>query len=156
MKARITIILAAALALGAASCGAGGGSLTITGIPAQYNGMYLYYTAEFNVSAADRVGLLGCDKLNVNDGSIITCAKINNGKARLKLWTTPNIFRDHNFTAFSGSGNSMAGNVYITSTDIVTDDNYDDVQVARFNSNALIEYTNGKATVSWTALAAGS
>jgi len=156
MKARITIILAAALALGAASCGGGGAGLAITDIPAQYNGMYLYYRAEFNVSAAERVLLLGCDKLNVNDGSIITCAKINNGKARLKLWTTPNFFRDYNFTAFSGSGNSMAGIVYITITDIVTDDNHDDVEVDSFRISTPITYTNGKATVSWTALAAGS
>jgi hypothetical protein len=96
-----------------------GGTLTITDIPAEYNGMYAMFYGSNDSSVGD-VELVGAKNINFLT-QVITLPRISNGKVSLSVWKQPD---DHNSTSFpkySGSDNVM-GVIAILDSEIIDDD----------------------------------
>jgi len=149
------IAFAAVIGLTMVSCGGGdggdnengngngngnGGTLTVTGIPSEYNGKYAVYASN------DQPYLVGAQNINANTGEV-TAVQIGNGSVSLPVW----VFDNNKYTRFSGdrtvaSGNNKNGfTIYNTAT-IVSGGYVTSVYGKYLQS---ITFTNGNATVSW-------
>jgi len=112
-----------------------GGTLTVNGIPSEYNGKY----ATFNGGTLQTVLLLGAN-VNISAQSIAG-VQINNGSVSLPMWSSSNQQR------YSGN-DTIGGEIKITNS-------------AEFTSSAIayvewenplysITFSNGSATKTWS------
>jgi hypothetical protein len=63
--------------------GGGGGTFTLTGIPATYNGKYAILAAS---NEAETVQLIGCQNINMST-QVITASPITSGSVQIPMWT---------------------------------------------------------------------
>jgi hypothetical protein len=117
-----------------------GGTVTITDIPATYNGKYAYFEA-WNYS---NVQIGGCESVNMSTETI-TLVKISNEKAILPLWvfneSTGSVSKYSGSHAFNQNDKITVG---IFSTATLTDDS-EPIAAIYFSS---ITFSNGSATKS--------
>jgi hypothetical protein len=116
----------------------GGGTLTVTGIPSEYNGKYAAYS-----SVADLPFLIGAQSLDVSTG-LITAVQISNGSVNLPMWVAGN----SGYTRFSGNrtvGNSN-NTVLILNTATFSPSANNALTYKDFQS---VTFSNGNASISW-------
>jgi hypothetical protein len=114
-----------------------GGTFTLTGIPAEYNGEYVALLA---YTVSDEVTMTGYQSFNSSEQKVTAC-RISNGSVSLPLWVGPVA------SAVRYSGNDTVGTLNIARspqlfTSIVVANS-----IIRFNS---VTFTNGSATRSWS------
>jgi hypothetical protein len=124
--------------------GGGGGTLTLTGIPSEYNGKYAAYS-----SVTDLPYLMGAQSLNVSTG-VITAVQISNGSVSLPMWVAGN----SGYTRFSGNRTVGDNNnmVLILNTATFSPSANDALTFKEFQS---ITFSNGNASISWSNTSGG-
>jgi hypothetical protein len=140
--------------------GGGGGSgssgtLTVTGIPSKFNGMYAY-TMMSTQEPGSGIGLVfGGQSLNSSDGVVYKFSRISNGKANMSLWVINGIIVDKN-TGNSGfdvkrySGNEVITTVTVVIVGVENANDLDDEYVRAGVVFQQIKFSNGGATRSWS------
>ena len=115
--------------------GGSGGSLTVTGIPSQYDGEYV--RVESYVVVGDDLRL-GVGNYNSSNGQF-TGVRISNGRATLPMWieTGRNSGR---FVRYSGNDSVFLMEAYI--------ERENGAQITQ-RSIRSIQFTNGSATWTW-------
>jgi hypothetical protein len=115
--------------------GSGGGTFTLTDIPAQYNGKYARFTAAGNII------LTGAQSIDAKD---VTLPRIANGRVSIPMWIIRNAA---SFVRYTGSDTFTAGavNLYNSGSDTVNAASKEIVNIAFMN----ITFSNGNAVKSW-------
>ena len=155
-------LLALALALGLAIVGCGGGSaekpgvLTVTDIPAQYNGKYaLFRYQKYNATGSGQVIIWGS---NTTDWYNAILTQIKNGSVDLPLKTSQGQTYEGTETLNRRvvSGSPEADRLFLQ---IFENGNISNLSTEMSSERHLlagdfptISFTNGRATVSFTAL----
>jgi hypothetical protein len=139
------------------------GYLTLTDIPAAYNGKYMYYQGVGPIGTGGALGsVFGCQNFvpSYKDGIrtwTFTCIQIADGRAVLPLWlyvslvsTVDGSVVEDSLTKYSGSEVSNGffyiynSPIHIENSDLTTNERY----IASFSFRNSIQLTNGSATVS--------
>lgn len=131
---------------GGGSGGGGSGTLTLTDIPAEYNGKYVYFTMS---SPSLGTMIQGVESIGGDYNTVLTLPQIRDGKVAIKLWAPYNDgYRRYSETETSqtySGGISVGFIVYENQIlDYVTANN----AFASIGSNNAVAFTNGSATVS--------
>jgi hypothetical protein len=136
-----TGILALALVFGMTVVGCddgstngGGGILTLTDVPSEYNGKYAWLKA-----GNDEVHLLGCQSFNNATGTV-TCSLISNGTVSIPMWI---FMDDEHLEGYSGNLSNARLEVSIGNSKNAGDS---DLFYLTFGS---VDFSNGNATKSW-------
>jgi len=106
------------------------GTLTITGIPSQYNGKYV-------LCAVSGEGL-GKYTIGWQNWQLMTIPQISNGKINIPLWTTAGT----SYVGFSGNGK------FGVSFGLYNSNRTDDDEI--IGGTAIVIFSEGKATISWS------
>jgi hypothetical protein len=144
---------------GSSSSGSGGnsgsvpstsGSLTITGIPSQYNGKYVGGTSLEEVSGGYM--LLAYDGFSgTNDKGVVNLGKISGGRAVLKVWRG----NDKGVFSYSGSDSAVSFMLYILNSPSMDSDNtpgpMDFLDVAL----QTVRFSSGRGSIVWEGLFGG-
>jgi membrane protein implicated in regulation of membrane protease activity len=120
-----------------------GGTFTLTGIPAQYNGKYALINAGGETVATN---IMGFNTINMSTVTI-TLPVISNGSVSMPMWIPTN--SGESFTRYSGN-HTLWVDVVITNRQSFHDDselNEFYVTEIRFDS---VTFSNGSATRSWS------
>ena len=107
----------------------GGGTFTLTGIPAQYNGKYAIFGRAIYKGSGE-LPLIGCQ--SISSASNYTPAKISGGSVTLTMWKMVN-----------GVISGYTGNDVITQGYVVIED-------IAWMPTSPITFTNGNATKTWS------
>jgi len=119
---------------GTTSGNGGGGTLTITDIPAAHDNMYAYF-AWYNAATGGE--LWGAQNVSMAG---TTLARVINGTVSLPMWE---ITVDGRWSRYSGSATINGGELFIFSSSTLNWDN----EVDRINLGQII-FSSGNATVS--------
>jgi len=114
----------------------GGGTFTLTGIPATYNGKYAQFYASDGTNS-----IIGAESLNMMTGP--TMAKISNGSAKLTLWTGNS--NSGQYTAYKGNGTVTGAYIMIYNSATASSS-----QLAASLTLTSVTFTNGNATKAWS------
>jgi len=118
----------------------GGGKLTLTGIPAEYNGKY----AMFRCETLTKV-IVGAQSVN---SDTVRLYKISGGSVTLTLLE---MSESGNSKAYTGNDTVSDGFIGIFDTDTTSTSYYDKFAVT-FGNVDSIEFKNGSSTIKWTSI----
>ena len=120
----------------------GGGTITITDIPAEYDGKYAMFEGKYNSSGGHTklVGAQSIDDLT----QAVTLVPVSNGKVSLPGWMAPDDY-SASFAKYSGSDDVEGAIVILDSATIEADDEIQPVFMIIFGS---IQFSNGSAAKS--------
>jgi hypothetical protein len=116
---------------------ANNGTFTLTGIPSQYNGKYVFIVGECRAGE-----LLGCVSYNIETEDI-TLPRISNGRVSIPMW----LYNDSTDSLSRYSGNHTAEIEIIIFTSANANDPNSDM-IAGIYFEAVV-FSNGNATKSW-------
>jgi hypothetical protein len=119
---------------GATPGGSAGGTLTITGIPSEYNGKYI----RFAVDSPGGGQIWGCASVS---GNTWTNTQISGGTVTMPTWKV--LFSPTSYARYVGSDTIGYIDMYIMSA------SSGGSIIARGNANTAITFTSGSATVAW-------
>ena len=115
-----------------------GGTITLTGIPAEYNGKYAFFQAGIHVSQVTLLGLQNITR------TVYTMAKISGGSVTLSMWA---VQINGSYSGYKGNDTVELGS-FIISPDAVMGESYDYDIITGIDYEQL-KFTNGNATVTW-------
>ena len=123
-----------------------GGTLTITGIPSQYNGKYIFPQGGLTSGQPEET-FYGCQSWNVQAG-VFTLCQISNGRASIPLWTM-------NMATMSAVRYSPKNAKYyfagsITNAKTMEQSTVGQVVASFYVDNAGVPFSSGNTTVSWS------
>jgi hypothetical protein len=124
--------------------GSGEGTLTVTDIPSDYDGMYAMFSGNYiSSSPIAYVRLIGIQGFNAST-RVNTFSLISDGKVDLPMW----MLADDGITAvgYSGSDN-VRGEIAIVDSE--TAKSNDDIQIVASRMFDSIPFSDGNATISW-------
>jgi hypothetical protein len=130
----------------------GGGTLTVTNIPPQYNGMYAYFETSQHDTAEDK--LLGCETVNTSQSRYITGTpvQISNEKVSLSMWKADaKVDGYYASTRYSGNDTAYHPNYFFIFNTATQGQSEDDALYFGVFQEA-ITFSNGSATKSWNDL----
>jgi hypothetical protein len=144
-------VIMAAIVLSTAACTTdadGGGSLTITGIPGQYNGNYAFFSGNISGFDVDDGGaynrtVLGCQSIDMST-FIVTLVEITDGSVTLPMFTNKG-------NPYSGTPERSNGkiNIFTSPTiDLNTPLSFSSLAYRDFSDRSF-NFSNGSATISW-------
>jgi hypothetical protein len=153
-KFSVLLVILGAFALAFAACDngttSGGGTLTVTDIPAEYNGKYLYFETSKPGSGNwyERGGIVGRQGVTADGKSILT--KISGGKAVTPLWLMHATFRPNgemeDYTCVPYNGNDTGEDVWATIYENPIGLGQNPIYERSFPP---ITFSNGSAEISW-------
>jgi hypothetical protein len=130
----------------ALNSGAEGGSFTLTGIPAEYNGTWAYLSGwGFDSSSDEGLSLVGFKSITAN---VMTLAPVSNGSVSIPVWLIGVSSIPPTITGYSGN-DTVNVTVMITNTVTLTNDNINDALVVTM-SFGFVTFSNGSAAMSWS------
>jgi hypothetical protein len=136
--------------------GGGGGTLTVTGIPAGYNGKYAFFDGD-----NDRVYLVGCQQPNLSTQTFAG-VQILNGKVDLPVWSITGRVDSVTDNFIVTSAPRYSGNA--TFSDENTPSTFAEMYFGIYSSPtgysdelfigspSLINFSNGSATITWSSI----
>jgi len=130
----MVVLVILAFCVSAISCGQVNGSFTLTGIPSQYNGKYVFLEGEHRDGE-----LLGCISVNVETEEV-TLPRISNGRVSIPMW----VFNESSNTVSKYSGNNTVEYLEI----MICNSADGDDAIAEIEFEDIV-FKNGKATKSW-------
>ena len=122
----------------------GGGTLTITDIPSEYNEKYAMFSGIYD-SPDGRAQLIGAQSINIST-QVIKLARISNGKASLPVWM-PSDDGSNSIVRYSGSDN-VKGTIAIFDSATVNASSNGNIQPVFIINVDSIRFSNGNATKS--------
>jgi len=123
----------------------GGGTLTITNIPDEYNGKFALYESVSQDGSMDLPLLLGLQSFNMNAG-YYTAVQILNGSVSLPMWVMGN----SGYIRFSGNRTvSNNKNTVLILHTATVDANFSGSNVTFFKQFQYVIFSNGNASISW-------
>jgi hypothetical protein len=136
----------------------GGGTLTVTGIPSQYNGKYASLIIDNSI-----LTLYGCQGVNTSTQAV-TLVQIANGKADLPVWSITGRYDEDiddyivtSSSRYSGNGTFSSdetkptfAEMYFLIYNTANPTEYSDLIIAGYPSS--ITFTNGSATIAWSSI----
>ena len=124
--------------------GAGSGTFTVTNIPSEFNGKYVWFAGMVFDNMYSEVFGAVSDPNNVQFFDKATLPQISNGKVVIPLWIHTNPY-----TRYSGTGNlSDSNSINICDGPVWY---YDSGNVAAYRfylNNSTVKFTNGSASAS--------
>jgi len=112
------------------------GTFTLTGIPSQYNGKYVFLEGEFR----DRDGkLVGCTSADLETGDV-TLPRISNGRVSIPMW----VFNQRTISLSRYSGNHTVDLEIMICNSSDTDDFIVEIEFED------VVFTNGSVTKAWS------
>jgi hypothetical protein len=137
---------------GGGSGGGGSGTLTLTDIPAEYNGKYVNLTM---TRPLDNTPILGVESIGGDYNTVWTLPQIRDGKVAIKLWAPSHfdglktIYRRYSETETISAGIVGGYNAIIIIYENQIFDYYtDNSSLAGIGISDAITFTKGSATVS--------
>ena len=132
------------------------GTLTITDIPPQFNGMYACFYASANLSYNESTFVvIGAQSISLDSGTIVTRCRISNGRVNLPIWRY-SIF--HSGSGFISDPERQGSSYFILQNGVIKNliigedeviDVFRSLSDKRISfQSTIIEFTNGSATVS--------
>jgi len=115
-----------------------GGIFTLTGIPSKYNGMYVY--VEIDIEEEEIGDVIGGYDPSTDE---ITGGPISNGRVDVPIWIDDNDYELVN----RYNGNHTAYYVEIT----IHEEKNSDGEIAELDYSGSVKFTNGSATMNWSA-----
>jgi len=132
--------------------GGGGGTLTITDIPAAYNGKYIGFQGAISESEL----IWGCQSVDgsnwtsTNSGYLsYTLTQISNGRAVVPLWRVASVTTQGvTFGGYTGSGTANPASAFISDRQILRDEDESETWWLAQIILPGIQFTSGSAAVS--------
>jgi len=123
----------------------GGGTLTVTDIPAKYNGKYANFSSKHGEDIAGGGSISGFQSI-----SPITYAQISNGRVSIPAWLVNS--DDKSIVRYSGN-DTFSGGVVVVEVGTQAE-HLQDISRYTLGSGAFssVTFSNGSATVSWNDL----
>ena len=124
----------------------GGGRLTVTNIPTEFNGMYAHFAGayEFGEDPGNFTVLYGFQSINIST-DVATLVLISNGTVVLPMWEVRVSNNVPSVSRYSGSHTILDGGILISTSQLLDGDNL--IAIISWDEGVL-SFVNGSATIS--------